>query len=80
MAQKLRMKATVTVKQNNGPDGKVASEDIQLNAVTGDSKDNKKWAGATPIMSLNAQVANPEAFGSLEGVKEVYVDIIPIDQ
>lgn len=77
----LRMKMTVSVKKNTDTNGKQYSEEISLNAVYSDdpNSENKKWAEATPAGSLLATINNPAAFGALDGVKEVYVDISPAD-
>lgn len=70
------MKATVNVRKNNDSGGRQVSEEITLNGVaSGDDDENKKWAKATPVLTLNATVDNPEAFGALDGIKEVYIDI-----
>jgi len=73
------MKAFVSVKKNTDLEGKQYSEDITLNAVYSEdpNHENKKWSHWTPAMNLTATINNPDAFGALDGVKEVFIDITP---
>jgi hypothetical protein len=76
------MKAFVSVKKNTDLEGKQYSEDITLNAVYSEdpNHENKKWSHWTPAMHLTATINNPDAFGALDGVKEVFIDISPAEE
>jgi hypothetical protein len=79
---RLRMKAWVQVDKSIPPDGGAQlSETLNMGGVYSDepNSENRSYWKATPNLSLHAQIDNPAAFGALDGVKHVYIDITPAD-
>lgn len=74
----LRCKMRVSsVKRNINPDGKPESEEIQLNAVYGDTEENKQWSKWTPQGVLSITINNPDAIGKVLNGHEYFVDFTP---
>lgn len=75
----LRCKMRVsTVKRIINADGQPESEEIQLNAVYGDSEENKQWSKWTPQGQLNITINNPDAIGKVLSGHEYFVDFTPV--
>lgn len=77
----LRAKFQVqTVKHSSDHTGAVASEEIELSAVTGSSGDdvNKQWSKWTPSGRLTMTINNPDAMRRVLPGQEVYIDITVI--
>lgn len=80
---KIKVGSIVEGKNSSRPDGEAVKTNEQIFAHGVYSEDpaseNKKWATATPSLSLNMQIDNPGAFDKLEAGKEYYLDFIPVE-
>ena len=61
-----------SVVEDGAPDNKYA-EQVTLNAVYGDSEENKSYADATPNASVQMTINNKAAWGSFSPGKDYYV-------
>lgn len=71
----LRCKMRVSeVLQLKEPDGSISQERVKLQAVYGDTPENKDWSKWTPNASFEIYINNPQAFGHLSSGHEYFVD------
>jgi hypothetical protein len=60
--------------------GKTESEEVTLQAVYGDSEENKRWSKWTPSANFTIHINNPAAIGKLSNGHEYYVDFTPVKE
>lgn len=72
---KVRVVRVVHVKQS---DGSTEQEEVQLQAVTSDTPENKQWSRWTPSAQFALTINNPAAYGKLSSGHEFYVDFTPV--
>lgn len=58
-------------------DGSTSYETVELQAVYGDTEENKKWSKYTPSANFSITISNPDAMGRLSSGHEFYVDFTP---
>lgn len=72
---KMRVTEVAHIKDSNG---NTEQERVQLNAVYGDTEENKQWSKWTPSASFVITINNPDAIGKLSSGREYFVDFIPV--
>jgi hypothetical protein len=71
----MRVTEVAHIKDSNG---NTEQERVQLNAVYGDTEENKQWSKWTPSASFVITINNPDAIGKLSSGHEYFVDFIPV--
>lgn len=65
------------VLQAKNADGEIDYESVKLNAVYGNTDENKEWSKWTPSAQFQIQINNPAAFNTLSKGHEYFVDFTP---
>lgn len=61
-------------------DGSISQERIKLQAVYGNTEENKQWSQWTPWAAFEIAISNPAAFGKVSSGHEFYIDFIPASE
>lgn len=73
----LRAKMRVTeVAHIKDGSGNTESERVRLNAVYGDTEENKQWSKWTPSAQLDITINNPDAIGKFSSGHEYFVILL----
>lgn len=78
MESVLRCKMRVVeVLFSKSEDGSIDQERVKLQAVYGNTGENKEWSKWTPSASFDIYISNPAAMNKLSRGFEFYVDFTP---
>ncbi len=73
MSIRCKMKCSEVVQHKT--EGKVTREDVRLDVVVADSKENAIWSKYTPTGNFQFSVTNEECFGKIIAGKTYYIDL-----
>lgn len=77
MVLRCKMRVAEVLQVREG-DGSISQERVKLQAVYGNTEENKQWSKYTPFAEFSISISNTEAFGKLSSGHEFFVDFTPV--